>query len=152
VRSLRDEVDVGRWMARHARPRRRELGHLELYAAGVSQIELAALNVLQVARAARNLIEREMVPPRQLLQATYELARAMEALGPYLEASGRPEDTRRYAVKAAGVATAVLEERNDLATSRFIIMIRSTAVIVLQATGMDRLTALGKVEQAASHI
>jgi hypothetical protein len=93
VRSLREEVDVGRWTARHAPPRRRALGHLELCAAGVSQIELAALNVGQVARAARNLMERSMVPPRPLLEATYELARAMEALrhprGPRMHAGTR---------------------------------------------------------------
>ncbi len=105
-----------------------------------------------VARAALNLVERAIVPPRSLLEAIYELARAMEALGRYLEASKRPEDARRSAVKAAGAATALLEERNDLATSEFISMIRSAAVDILRATGMDRAAALRAVEEAASHI
>jgi hypothetical protein len=55
-------------------------------------------------------------------------------------------------VKAAGVATALLAERNDLATSRFITLIRSAAVDVLRATGMDRPAALREVEESASHI
>jgi Fusaric acid resistance protein-like len=152
VRGLREEVDVGRWTARYAPPRRRALGHLELYAAGISQIELAVLNVRGVARAALNLKERAIVPPRPLLEAIYELARSMEALGRYLEASERPEDARRFAVRAAGDATALLEERNDLATSELISMIRSAAVDILRATGMDRTAALGEVEEAASHV
>ncbi len=91
-------------------------------------------------------------PPRPLLEAIYDLARAMEALGRYLEASERPEDTRRFAVEAARAATALLEECNDLATSEFISMIRSAAVDILRATGMDRTAALGAVEEAASPI
>ncbi len=51
-----------------------------------------------------------------------------------------------------GAATALLEERNDLATSEFISMIRSAAVDVLRATGMERAAALRAVEEAASHI
>src|SRR5205085_12230684 len=102
-----------------------------------------------VARAALNLIERA-TPPRSLLVAIYDLARAVNALGLYLELSEKPEDTRRFAVKAAGVATALLKERNDLATSEFINMVRSAAVDILRATGMDRAAALVAVEQASS--
>jgi hypothetical protein len=152
MRGLREEVDVGRWTARHAPLRRRALGHLELYAAGADQIELAALNVRGVARAALNLVERAIIPPRPLLEAIYDLARAMEVLGRYLEASERLEDARRFAIEAAGAATALLEERNDLATSEFISMIRSAAVDILRGTGMDRPEALGAVEEAASYI
>ena len=104
-----------------------------------------------VARAALNLIERAIVPPRPLLEAIYELARAMEALGRYLEASERPEDTCRFAVKAAGDATALLEERNDLATSELISRIRSTVVDTLRGTGMDRAAALRALEEAAPY-
>ena len=152
MRGLREEVDVGRWTARPAPLRRRALGHLELYAAGADQIELAALNVRGVARAALNLVERAIIPPRPLLEAIYDLARAMEVLGRYLEASERLEDARRFAIEAAGAAAALLEERNDLATSEFISMIRSAAVDILRGTGMDRPEALGAVEEAASYI
>jgi hypothetical protein len=113
---------------------------------------MAALNVRGVARAALNLVERAIIPPRPLLEAIYDLARAMEVLGRYLEASERLEDARRFAIEAAGAATALLEERNDLATSEFISMIRSAAVDILRGTGMDRPEALGAVEEAASYI
>jgi hypothetical protein len=39
-----------------------------------------------------------MFPPRPLLEAVYDLARVVDALGRYLEASERQEDTRRFAV------------------------------------------------------
>ena len=62
----------------------------------------------------------------------------MEALGIPRGVPERPEDTRRFAVKAAGTAPALLEERNAVAASEFIRMIRSAV-------------ALGAVEESASH-
>ena len=56
----------------------------------------------------------------------------------YLEEPGRStEDTRRLALDAARDATALLETRNDLAIAALVAQVRSTAVDIVRATGMD---------------
>jgi hypothetical protein len=46
-------------------------------------------------------------------------------------------ETRRFALEAAGEATAVLQERNDLRTSMLVGQVRSTAEDPLRTSGMD---------------
>jgi hypothetical protein len=79
-----------------------------------------------------------------------DLARAVEALATYLEKLGSPEDVRRFAVKAAGEATALLEEHKDLGTSALVGQIRAMAVDLLRSTGMDRAEVLEALEEAVS--
>ena len=65
---------------------------------------------------------------------------------------GNPEDTRRFAREAAGAATALLEEREDLATNlainALIDRIHSAVVDILGGTGMDQATALQALREA----
>ena len=69
----------------------------------------------------------------------------------YLEEPGRsPEDTRRFALAAAGDANAVLEERNDLAIAALVAQIRSTTVDILRGTGMDYKEALAALEESVA--
>ena len=51
--------------------------------------------------------------------------------------------------KAAGGASTLLEERDDLATSVLVGQIRSPAVDLLRASGMDLTEALQAVSQAS---
>jgi len=57
--------------------------------------------------------------------------------------------TRRFALEAAGGATAVLKQRNDLRTSMLVGQVRSTAVDLLRASGMDSAEALEALRKAA---
>jgi hypothetical protein len=57
-------------------------------------------------------------------------------------------ETRRFALEAAVGATAVLLERNDLRTSMLVGQIRSTAVDLLRASGMDSTEALEALREA----
>ena len=68
----------------------------------------------------------------------------------YLEKPGSPEDVHRFALKAAGEATALLEEHKDLATSALVGAIRETVVDLLRGTGMDRAEVLEALEGAVS--
>jgi hypothetical protein len=61
--------------------------------------------------------------------------RAVETLGAYLETSDYL-DTRDFARKATGSATAALKERSDLETSVLIGQIQSTVMDLLRASGM----------------
>jgi hypothetical protein len=81
-----------------------------------------------------------------------DLARATMALAVYLEAPGGPEEARRLALKAAGGASALLREREDLAkdmaTNAFVDDIFSAAYDLLLSTGMDQAAALRALEGA----
>jgi hypothetical protein len=74
----------------------------------------------------------------------------VEALETYLEKPGSPEDVHRLALKAAGEATALLEEHKDLATSALVGAIRETVADLLRGTGMDRAEVLEALEEAVS--
>ncbi|MBA2527400.1 MAG: hypothetical protein H0V18_16710, partial [Pyrinomonadaceae bacterium] len=60
----------------------------------------------------------------------------------------REEVGRRFALKAAGEATVVLDERHDLPTSVLVGQVRSTAVDLLRASGMHLDEANGELDGA----
>jgi hypothetical protein len=146
VSGLKEAVVVGRETARLAPPRRRSLGHLELYAAAADQIDLAVRDVRALARAALAVVHPGSSVPERMSRAIRGLARATESLGVYLETSGTPDDTRTFALEAAREATVMLEEYEDLArnlaVNAVVDQIHSSAVDILRSTGMDRGAAL----------
>ncbi len=146
VSGLKEAVAAGRETARLAPPRRRTLGHLELYAAAADQIDLTVRDVRALARAALAVVQPGSSAPERLSRAIRGLARATESLGVYLETSGAPEDTRTFALEAAREATVLLEEYEDLArnlaVNAVVDQIHSSAVDLLRSTGMDRGAAL----------
>ena len=104
-----------------------------------------------LARAALRLLrEDDPAPTAPLAEAVADLSRAVQALAGYLEEEGRPPDeTRRFALRAAADATALLEEHEqDLAISALVAQIRSTTVDLLRGTGMEYAEALGALEEA----
>ena len=102
-----------------------------------------------LARAALRLLRGSEPAPQQLSGAIANLSRAVGALAKYLEEPGRStEDTRRLALGAARASTALLEERNDLAIAALVAQIRSTAVDIVRATGMDYQKALAALEES----
>jgi hypothetical protein len=146
VSGLKEAVVAGRETARLAPPRRRSLGHLDLYAAAADQIDLTVRDVRALARAALAVVQPGSAAPERLSRAIRGLARATESLGVYLETSGAPDDTRTFALEAAKEATVLLEEYEDLArnlaVNAVVDQIHSSAVDILRSTGMDRGTAL----------
>lgn len=148
---LREELDGGYQIARYSPSRRRHLGHIGYYAAAAVQLDLAVRNTRVLARAAVTMVRERGAAPGQLPEAILGLALAVEALAGYLEQPDHPlEDVRRFALEAAGEATRVLEGSNDLETSVLVAQIRSTAVDLLQATGMDPSEALEALRAASS--
>ena len=88
--------------------------------------------------------------PEALAESILDLARAVETLSSYIEEPEHPVETRRFALEAAGGATAVLEERNDLRTSMLVGQVRSTAVDLLRASGMESSEALEALHESAN--
>jgi uncharacterized membrane protein YgaE (UPF0421/DUF939 family) len=153
VAGLKEAVAAGRETARLAPPRRRSLGHMELYTRAADQIDLTVRDVRALARAALSVVQPEDPAPQRLLAAIRGLARATEALAAYLQTSGDPPDeTRRLALEAATEASTLLEEHEDLArnlgVNALVDQIHSSAVDLIGGTGMDRSEALQALEEA----
>jgi hypothetical protein len=153
VAGLKEAVAAGRETARLAPPRRRSLGHMDLYAAASDQIDLTVRDVRALARAALSVVQPEDPAPERLLAAIRGLGRATEALAAYLQTSGDPpEETRRLALEAAKEASTLLEEYEDLArdlgVNALVDQIHSSAVDLIGGTGMDRAAALQALEGA----
>jgi hypothetical protein len=149
VRTFYEALAAGHETARLSPTRRRALEHLELYASAGTRIDLAVINTRVLARGAANAARRgDKVPPR-LPEAVLDLSLAVKALASYLEEPGGPEEARRFALEAARKATAILQERHDLAVSVLVGQVRSAAVDILRSTGMDQASALQALEEAA---
>jgi uncharacterized membrane protein YgaE (UPF0421/DUF939 family) len=152
VSGLKEAVAAGRETARLAPPRRRSLRHLELYAGAADQIDLTVRDVRALSRAALSVVQPDEGSPEPLSEAVRGLAAATGALATYLQTSGDPEDTRRLALEAAREASALLNQREDLASNlavnALVDQIHSSAVDLLGSTGMDRSSALQALEEA----
>ncbi|HEX5700062.1 MAG TPA: hypothetical protein VFX77_05400, partial [Rubrobacter sp.] len=129
---------------------REALGQLGLYATAADQLDLAVRNVRVLARAAAAAVREGEPAPEALSETIRDLARAVETLSAYIEQPEHPVETRRFALEAAVGATAVLSERNDLSTSMLVGQIRSTALDLLRASGMDSTESLEALRNAAN--
>ena len=111
-------------------------------------MDLAVRNIRVLARAAATAIREGGTVPEALSETILDLAYAVETLAAYIEEPEHPVETRRFAIEAAGEATAVLAEQSDLRTSMLVGQIRSTAVDLLRASGMDSTEALEALRKA----
>ena len=148
--SFRGALDAGYDTVRLSPPRRRALGQLALYATAADQLDLAVRNIRVLARAAVTMVREEGTVPEALSETIFDLAYAVETLAAYIEEPEHPVETRRFALEAAEGATSVLAEHNDLRTSMLVGQIRSTAVDLLRASGMDRTEALDTLRETTS--
>jgi uncharacterized membrane protein YgaE (UPF0421/DUF939 family) len=137
MEAFREALDAGYDTARLSPPRRRALGQLAFYATAADQLDPAVRNIRVLARATATTIREGGAVPEALSETILDLAYAVETLAAYIEEPEHPVQTRRFALEAAGEATAVLAEQSDLRTSMLVGQIRSTAVDLLRASGMD---------------
>lgn len=149
VERLREELEGGYEVARLSLPRRRHLEHLGYYAVATDQLDLAVRNTRVLTRAAVTLVRERGAAPGELVEAILGLALAVEALAGYLERPDHPLDARHFALEAASEATSVLEHSNDLETSVLVGQIRSTALDLLQAAGMNTSESLDALRTTA---
>ena len=150
VARLREELEGGYQIARLSPPRRRHLGHLGYYVAAADQLDLAARDTRVLARAAVALVREKGAASGELAEAILGLALAVEALAGNLERPGHTlDDASQFALGAAGEATSVLQKSNDLETSALVAQIRSTAIDLLQAAGMESSEALEALREAS---
>ncbi len=147
VGSLKEALGAGYETARLSPPRRRALGQLGFYSTAADHLDLAVRNTRVLVRAAASMVREGREAPEELCDTIIDLARAVGALAAYIEEPDHPLDTRRFALEAAEEATTVLKERSDLQTSMMVGQIRSTAVDLLGASGVERTDALDALRE-----
>ena len=145
--ALAEAIATGQETARLAPGRWRAGGLLQLYAEAASQLDLAVRNTRVLARAVRRLVDGREAAPWELTEAVRELADAVWSLAAQLDEPERDYPTRELALRAGARATALLEERGDLAVSVVVGQIRSTAIDLLRASGMDAASAAAALEE-----
>jgi uncharacterized membrane protein YgaE (UPF0421/DUF939 family) len=142
-------IRESRETARYAPPRRGSRGTVEAYAAAAAQIDLAVRNTRVLARGAIRAIALEDNVPPEVGHALRELATAVRALGPTLDAPEHAAMVREAALHAAANASLVLERTGNLSVSVIVGQIRSTASDLLTGTGVPYDEAAAAVRAAA---
>lgn len=146
VGGFKEALDAEHGSARLSPTRRRSLGQLGFYARAAEQLDLAVRDSRGLARATVALIRTDGTNHEPLAESVLKLAQAVQALDVYLADPEHPLDTRSFALEAAGEATIVLHQRNDLETNMIVGQIRSTALDFLQASGMDYTSATRELD------
>ncbi|MBB1243520.1 hypothetical protein GL263_08090 [Streptomyces durbertensis] len=85
----------------------------------------------------------------RLVTALHSLALALHELRRWVEGEGLREDARTAALRAAGAASELLTGPLPLTASVLVGQLRSAAVDVLRATGLDQHSAVHRLEAAA---
>jgi uncharacterized membrane protein YgaE (UPF0421/DUF939 family) len=149
---LQEAVSVSRETARFAPARRRDRGHVDLYADAAAQIDLAIRNIRVLARGAlRGARLGDNLPPA-VATAIRDLAEAVSRLRDALADPDRAQAVREPAVRAAATATRVLEETGNLSVTVVVGQVRSTAVDLLRGSGLTYEQAAGLVREAAREV
>ncbi len=140
--SFEEALAAGRETAVASLPRRGALTTLETYGQAGAQLDLAVRNVRVIARGTLRALEvGDSVPP-QTSDAVRELAQATRSFGAWLNATETPDTTRDHAVSAAKQAGQVLDSTANLSISVIVGAVRSAAVDLIRATGLERDEAL----------
>jgi hypothetical protein len=112
------------------------------WAETVRNLDLAVRNVRVVARGAMRAISLDDRTPPGLVEAIDDLALAVRGIGLALDGD---EPDGREAREAAREANAALEETGNMSALHLIGQVRSTAVDLQRAVGVDRARAVEEV-------
>jgi uncharacterized membrane protein YgaE (UPF0421/DUF939 family) len=150
IEDWRDAVGAATETARMAPARRRARRHVEPHSDLVRQIDYASRNTRVLARAIGRLLREGHEVPPSLPDAVAGLAEATRAIGRQLQATGPEKSTvaRTQAISAAMQATRALPNRKEMALAVIVGQIRSTALDLLRATGLDLPEAQNALDDA----
>ncbi len=145
-----EAVNVSRETTRYAPPRRRLRGRVEGYADAAEQIDLAVRNIRVLARGAIRAVRLDENVPPPMADAVHELAAAVRSFADALDDPRAVERVREHALRAAAIATLVLETTGNLSVSVIVGQIRSTATDLVAGTGMGTDEASAAVRRAVN--
>ena len=153
--ALGDRLDLllaqGRETARIAPIRWTLLPAVERYTQATPHMESVARGARVLARAVRSACETGAEVPSALPGAIRELAQAVRELGPLLAGSDDDSDLVERALHAAATATASRDGDADLAIGVVVSAVRSAAVDLLRALGVERHEADAHVRAGDGH-
>jgi len=145
VGRLREESDLAHEAVLLAPIDRQRRLLLNRYRAAAPKLELAVRNVRVLARAAVRAIELEPSTRAQLSHAVRHVALAAPAVAAEIEAGDREGTAIGGLVDAARRASAVAEGGTSVAGGALVAQVRSTAVDLLQAGGLEHTEAVERV-------
>jgi hypothetical protein len=146
--SFYDAVALAR-ETRPVLPGRRPRERLPVYAEAARQMDYAVRNTRVLARRAVASVRRQGRAPEPLSEGIDLLADAVVELGKALAEPGHEIEVRRLALKAAARAMRALDAAPDLSTVVIVGQVRSTALDLLQGSGMGNEEARRALERAA---
>ena len=146
MRDYAEAAEVGEEVARQAPLRRRRRAALARHARLATFLDLAVRNVRVLARGAVRAVDLEEHVPGEDLDAVHDLATAVRAMG----VDGHADAARAAALRAAGNATLGLERTANLSATHLVAQVRSTAVDLLRALGLEGEAAQDAVRRAAA--
>jgi uncharacterized membrane protein YgaE (UPF0421/DUF939 family) len=136
--------------ARISLGRRGSLNRLDRYVAAVGEVGLAIENARALARGSVRAIALDDSTPPEVSAAIHELAASTRELEALLEGEQEAERRSRVAaLRAVGLANAVLAETSNLSAVHMVGQVRLVAVDLLRAGGMPRAEAQQAVRGAA---
>ncbi|MDQ5833747.1 MAG: FUSC family protein [Actinomycetota bacterium] len=142
-----EALDAAGDAARLSPRRRQNLSGVDRYAVAGGELGLAIENLRALARGAARAISLDDTVPNEAVEAVRQLSECARALDGYLQGED-PEGARAAAVRAAGLANAVLDETSNLSALHIVGQIRLAAVDLMRATGVDRADAQDLVRTA----
>ena len=142
-----EALDAAGDAARLSPRRRQNLGGVDRYAVAGGELGLAIENLRALARGVARAIALDDTVPNEAVEAVRQLSECARALDGYLQGDD-PEAARSAAVRAAGLANAVLDETSNLSALHIVGQIRLAAVDLMRATGVDRAEAQDLVRTA----
>jgi hypothetical protein len=122
---------------------------VERYAQASPHVDSVARDARVLCRAVRTACETGIDPPPELPSAIRQLSAAVGLLPSLLGGGTDDGEVVDHALHAATTATACLDDSQDLSISLIVGSIRSSAVDILRALGVERLEAAAHVRAAA---
>jgi uncharacterized membrane protein YccC len=128
--------------------RRGTLGRLERYVVAEAEIGVAIEDVRALARGATRALALDDSTPPEVIAALRALAEAVRELANMLEEEVDPERTREAAMRAVGLANAVLAQTSNMSALHIVGQVRLVAADLLRASGLEQAEASRAVRSA----
>lgn len=128
--------------------RRGTLGRLERYVVAEAEIGVAIEDVRALARGATRALALDDSTPPEVIAALRALAEAVRELANMLEEEVDPERAREAAMRAVGLANAVLAQTSNMSALHIVGQVRLVAADLLRASGLEQAEASRAVRSA----
>lgn len=146
---LREALDVGQETVVWAPSKRGARAGLVPYEVAVIEIDNAIRNTRVLARRARAAIEQDDRVPEAAIAAVRQLGKAIAALSAHLAEDQIGEELERALLRAAAHGTTALEVTGNMSANVIVAQVRSIAVDLLGAIGVEPREARDAVRSAA---